>query len=269
MFQNLETTIEKSASMLAINEQVGRIITLINLEKDIFPQKSIEQEVANLVDLLKIRVQDKSVEAAANSVLEPVFDLRFSLLEWLGEQDKGMNDYLEGFAKHISVNLQLSPYSNLAKTVATVMFALEQITSPLLNAHPNLLENARAEIQQKKPDYDTLKSFALHPSPQIQYVKKWIDASLQIEVGLILSDLVLTNQIEFPKERVKTELIDFLMTTIVRYGAYSVFTGFWTPANDDLSTLTNRMKILSATIELDNNLFQETSKEGFFNLVNN
>ena len=255
--------------MIAINEPIGRFVALANIEKDIFSQKSIEQDVANLVDLITIRIKDKSIDDVANNLLENIFDLRFDLMEWLSNNDKDLNFYLKNLSKHISVNLQLAPYSNLAETISSVLLAYETIVSPIFESLQNSFEVILRDIQKNRPEYDTFKIFSLHPSPQVRYLKNWIDSSLQLEVGIILADLILTDQIHISKKRIKSELIEFLYSKITKFGAYSIFTGFWTPDPDDISNLTNRMKILSSTLELDNKSFYKTSKEGFFKIINN
>ncbi len=255
--------------MIVINEPIGRFVAFANLEKDLLHHKSIEHDISNLVDLISIRSKDKSIEVVANSLLENIFNLRFELIEWLANREKDQNDYFTAINNYISVNLQLSPYSNLAETISTVLLAYENIVAPTFKNIPNTFNEIRENIRKNRPEYDTFKLLSLHPSPQIKYLKKWIDASLQLEVGIILSDLILTNQTQFPKKRIKSELITFLCDSITKFGAYSIFTGFWKPASDDISDLTNRMKILSATTELDNNLFYKTSQDGLFNLINN
>lgn len=255
--------------MIAINEPIGGFVALVNLEKDILSQQSIESSVANLVDLIKIRIQEKSIEEVANSLLENIFDLRIDLIEWLAGNDKNLKNYFESLEKHISVNLQLSPFSNLAETISTVLLAYDKIVSPLFKPLSSSFNNLLEELNKNKPEYHTFKLFALHPSPQIKFLKDWIDASLQLDVGLILSHLILTDQINFSKKRIKPELIEFLCSKIIRFGAFSIFTGFWSPASDDLSKLTNSMKILVATMELDNKSFYRISKEDFFKLIHN
>lgn len=255
--------------MLTTNEPIGGFIALINLEKDILPQKSIKQDVADLIDLLIIRIKSKSVEEVANSLLENVFDLRIDLIEWFDNNDKDLNFYLGILNDHISVNLQLAPFSNLAETISSILLAYEKIVSPIFKTPPKSFDGISEHIQKNRPTYNTLELLSSHPFPQIQYLKKWIDVSLQLETGIILTDLILTGQIQFPKKRIKSELIEFLYSAITKFGAYSIFTGFWIPDSDDISNLTNRMKILSATIELDNNSFYGTSKESFFKMVSN
>lgn len=255
--------------MLAVNEPIGRFIALANLEKDILLQKSIEQDIANLVDLITIRVKDKSIEEVANGLLESIFDLRFELIKWLAENKQGISNYLTIIDKHIAANLQLASFSKLAEAVSSVLLTYGNIVSPIFESQPNLFANIVTNIQENKPEYNSFKAFSHHPSPQVKYLKNWIDASLQLEVGLILADLILTKQIQFPKKRIKSELIVFLFDSITRFGAYSIFTGFWTPDSDNMSNLANRMKILSATLELENNIGYKTSKDAFFEMIEN
>ncbi len=255
--------------MIALKEPIGRFVAFANLKKDIFSQKSVRQDVEDLVDLITIRSQDDSVEDVANSLLENIFDLRIDVLEWLVDSGLDLQSFSDAMSKHISVNLQLAPYSDLAKAISAVLLAYEKIVSPIFENLSNSFKEMVGDIKKNKPEYETFKMLAFHPAPQISYLKNWVDASLQLEVGIILADLILTNQIQFGKRRIKNELINFLFSTITKFGAYSIFTGFWMPDADDVSDLTNSMKILSATIELDNKMAYKTSKDAFFKMVNN
>ena len=122
-------------------------------------------------------------------------------------------------------------------------------------------------------EYQTLKELSRHPSPQIRSLKNWVDASLQLELGIILADLILTEQIQFPKARIESELIAFLEDTIMQFGAYSIYTGYWKPNSDDVSNSTNSMQILWAKIELENDDLEsdepvyQTTKKGLYNLL--
>ncbi|HMQ49103.1 MAG TPA: hypothetical protein PKA00_16615 [Saprospiraceae bacterium] len=255
--------------MVAINEPIGGFVALANLEKGLFAQRSIEQEVANLVDLISIRIKEKSVEEVADSLFEKLFDLRIDLIKWLLESKKDLNYYLASLNKHITVNLQIAPYSDLAETISSVLLAYKKIITPLFESLPLSLEGFVESIQKGKLEYDTFNLFSIHPSPQIRSLKNWIDLSLQLDLGLILANLILTDQVQIPKKRIKSEIVEFLLSKITKFGAYSIFTGFWIPDADDHSILTNRMKIFSATLELDNKIFYRTSKEGLLKMVNN
>ncbi len=117
------------------------------------------------------------------------------------------------------------------------------------------------------PDYTMLEWLALHPAPKIQSLKKWIDSSLDLEFGVIVADLILRKHIDFSQERIES-LIQFLKTSLTKYGAYSMFTDFWQPDEADDSPLVNRMKILYATIELDHKIYHKTTSQELQELLN-
>lgn len=254
--------------MLAFNKPIGRFIALANLEKDIIPENIISQRVSDLVDLITIRVKEQPIEDVSESLLERVFDLRYELIEWLVDNNKDFNFILETINENISVNLQLAPYSELAKTITKVLMAYEKILSPIASNLPISMDTVFNSNQNAKLSYGALDIFSNHPLPQIRTLKDWMDASLKMEMGLILSDLVLTEQVKFSKKRVETELIEFLYSSITKFGAYSIFTGFWKPAEEDDSKLTNRMQILCGTIELDNQQYTTMTKDDLMNMLN-
>lgn len=145
------------------------------------------------------------------------------------------------------------------------MLNYEKITSPNIE---NFSQHIKEIQHNEKPEYQTLKALSRHPSPQIRSLKNWIDASLQLEVGIIVAGLILTEQIPFPQERIESELIDFLEDTIMQFGAYSIYTGYWKPNSDDDSASTNSMQILWAKIEMDNgDPVYQTTKRGIYNLL--
>ncbi len=254
--------------MLAVNNPIGKIVVWTHLQKDNLPQKSIEQSVADVVDLLTVRVVQNPVEEVANSLIERIFDLRWEIISWLADDLEFFNNYLEELNTHISKNLQLVPYSDLANAVASSLLSYENITAPYLE-ETDALEGALKKAQTNKPDYNVIKQLELHPGPQVKYLKSWFDASLKMEVGIILADLILTNQMQFPEKRIQEELIDFIYSTITKFGAYSIITGFWKPSTEDTSNLTNRMKILAATIELDNQAPNPISSQAFTKILHN
>lgn len=255
--------------MLAINEPIGRYIALANLERNLF-HKSIEEDVTDLVDLIRIRIKDKPVDQVADSLLESMFKLRLDLIQWLANNNKETSSYLNSLNEHTAVNLQLAPFSSLAEAISVVLLSYEKIILPIFESTPDSFKDIFEEIKNNKPNYDSFKMLSLHPSPRVKYLKNWIDASLQFDIGLIISDLVMTEQIKFPKKRISVELTEFLYNTITRFGAYSIFTGFWTPDPADTSNMVNRMKILCATIEMDNNLsYQVSSQEAFYKMLHN
>jgi hypothetical protein len=256
--------------ILATKEPLGRIIALAKIDDKIFPQKALEQKAENLIDLIIIRINSKSIEEVSESLLQEIFELRLDVIELLLEESEHLNKYWDFLGQYISVNLQLAPYSSLSSTISSVLLSYEEITSPILT---KILGNSTKEILDgfkiNRPSYASLNHLAFLPSAQLKYYKKWIDASLQFELGLILSDLILTGQVKISNERIENELVNFLQKIIIRFGAYSIFTGFWTPSESNLSNTVNSMKILAATIELDNKISTKVSKDSLFEMINN
>lgn len=256
--------------MITTSEPIGRFVALLNLEKDIITDKSVRRSIEDIVDLLKIRLTDKSIEEVSESLMKQVFELRFEIIEWLAHENKSIREYFELINEKIAYNLQAALFSELSSTVSDSLLAYEKIASPIFDKMGiDNFENFIEAIQDQKPNYETINMFTLHPSPRIKYLKNWIDSSLEFEVGLIISELVLIGQIKMSKARVKNELIRFINKTTVRYGANSIFTGFWIPDEKDNTKLINNMRILAATFELDNNIYYKTSKDDLSKLINN
>lgn len=255
--------------MLATREPLGRFIVQAHSEKGLISKPIVMQEIDDLIDLIKIRIQNKSISKIAETFHEKIFELRFDIIEWFADQNKSVSEYLLRINQEIANKLQISPYSDLAASVVLTWEGYEKVFSSITEKlNIDNFEQYCEELSKSKPTYETIKLHAYHPSPQIQYYKKWIDASLDIDFALILSDLILTDKIKLSEDKI-IELIQFLKDTTIRYGAYSIFTGAWEPDIDDTSNLTNRIKVLAATIEMDNKIYYKISKEGLYNLIQN
>ena len=252
--------------MLGASKSVGEIIVLASLEKEILTRKSLRQSVEDLLDLIKTRVKNKPIEEVAQSLLDNMFRVRHEVLQWFSAKDLNLNDYFGVLNEQIASNLRMAHFSDLSKSLSNVLLAYENILSPIVTRFSPDIQESFSDIKDFNVEYDMIKLLSLHPSPRISYVKKWVDASLSFEVGIILADLVLTNQVKLSKKRIKGELVDFLWDGIVRFGAYSIFTRFWTPPDDDLGNLTNSMKILAAKFEMDNGIYHTVTKEELFEM---
>jgi hypothetical protein len=250
--------------MITLKEPVGRLIVLAHNQKNMIAQSHMEQSVEDLIDIITIRLLTKTVAAVSESVLERIFDLRFEVIEWLAAENTTISDFQSVINQAIVHNLGLSEHTELSKMLVLVLNSYDKIITSVIEKVG--VEPFNTMIQSEKPSYKAIELISLHPSPQIQYLKKWVDASLKIEFGLIVADLVLTKQILFESHRIQ-ELILFLKETIVQYGAYSIFTNFWEPDEHDTTKMTHLMEILAATIELEHKIGYKTTKNQFFNLI--
>ena len=100
--------------MIATSEPIGRFIVLAHNKKGVISKSSLDKEIEDLVDIIKIRLQNKSIEAVSESILDKIFELRFDFIEWLATENHSLDEYLEKINEEITQNLQLSVYSDLA-----------------------------------------------------------------------------------------------------------------------------------------------------------
>ena len=234
--------------MFVANQITGDFIVLAN-RNNISRYDSISESFNNLIDLARIRVKEKTIEEVANSLLEPLFNLRGQLYRQEGRK-KFINLFQEGVTKELANKIQLSAYSELADTVSKVLMAYGDIAMPIFSSLKKYEEGTNTSTTNIK--YSVLKDISAFPLPTFKYFKKWADAFLQFEAGLIIADLVQTGRIRIPKRRIKTELIEFLYDSITRFGAYAILLKIWKPNEEDMPNLTNRMRILSTAIQFNN-----------------
>jgi hypothetical protein len=87
---------------------------------------------------------------------------------------------------------------------------------------------------------------------------------------LVIADLVIANEINLTENQINDSLIPFLKQSITYFGAYSIFTRFWTPKNVNENQLMINTKILASTLELDfGNKHKLVSAEIFQNMLQN
>ena len=198
--------------MITTRKPIGRLFVLANNQKGIIYKSSIENDIENLIDIIKIRVVENELDAVSENLLSKIFDLRFEVLEWLAINKKDFNEYFEIINKEVAQKCQVEEYSKLFNNIIDVLEIYENIVLPIVAeiGFNDLINN----LLEHKPNYDTIKMLSYLPQSQIKFFKNWIDASLKLEFGLIVSDLVMTKQIKFTKSRINKELIEYLNNTI-------------------------------------------------------
>ncbi|MEM6265153.1 MAG: hypothetical protein AAGI38_21800, partial [Bacteroidota bacterium] len=136
-----------------------------------------------------------------------------------------------------------------------------------VNQVPHTFTKLAEEAGHKWISYNFLEYFTYLPAPQFKYFKNWVDASLQFDLAIITSDLVLTGQSKLSPPRIENELIPFLNNSLTRFGAYAILMDVWVPNLDDDSVLINQAKILAATVRLDEDRGTSMSLESFQKMV--
>lgn len=252
--------------MLVTEKPIGRYIAY-TYNQQIHKLQSIDnQKIGDLIDLIKVGVQRRSIEDIAVEFREKIFRLKFGLMKSVAAHQSGISVYLNNINQKIDHDIQSVPHRNLATAVS--LFLDEKIFSTNNSKfNTDNLEIFLKNANGNTPDYRMLEWFTFHPAPKIQSLKAWIDSSLDLELGLIVADLILSKHIDFSENRIEL-LIQFLNSSLTKYGGYSMFTDFWQPDETDDSPLVNRMKILCATIEMDYKIYHKTTSKELQELLN-
>lgn len=253
--------------MLILESPTANFISRFSLDKIGNNESPLQNNIEKLVDLIIARSEDRKIEEVANGLKEDIFNLRFDILEWLVSEGKDKNDYFKALDTHITVNLRLSHFSKLAQAVGNVLLLYRTVA--LQSFEGISLKEHSYSIRNEKPTYSTLEMLSGHPNPRTKFIKNWVDSSVHLDIGLILADLILCDRIRLTQEKINQELIPFLDHTIIHFGAYSIFTGYFTPVDYNKNSDINRMYILATTLELNNSKFQKRNLQQIETILNN
>lgn len=193
----------------------------------------LRQEADDLIDLLHFRLQQQPITTVAPTLKAPLYELRIKVLEWLLHRPS-LAQRWHTTSPMAAIEVEWQLYQEIVNN------AWQKNFGELLAAY---------ETPPALPSYATLTLLLTHPSPHIHALKHWLDASLLWELALIATTLPTSQQLN--DSRIYEEILPFLQQQLVQFGAYSIFTLFWTPAPTDTRALVNDMTILAATLELE------------------
>jgi len=233
------------------------------LEHNNLKASSLETQMQNLIDLIKIRIKDNPIESVAPGLLVNVLEVRNEFIQWI-YTNSSFDDYLIKMNQVVALEVQKSPFSLLDKKKSEYLLLFSEITTNLLNnIDHEITDNIDVSL-----DYNTINKLKSFPSPDLKYLSELINASLEFDFALILSDLVMDKKVSLSKTRIKEELIPFLRAGVVKFAANSVQLGLWMPDEDDYSSLINRVMIVASTIELDKAKSTVMTKDELLEFIN-
>ena len=223
------------------------------------------------MDILRSRVQHKNFQELSESLYERMFNLRFEAVRWFVQENLSFREMLQLLENKINDQTRKPKLHKLGAAVQLVLQQYKRIVAQYLeNVDFQNLRKLTDAISEEKPDYDFFRLLELHPDNRVKFIKKWLDQSLSLETGLVIAELYILGEIEMPARKIDEELIPFLQQTLTRFGAYSMFTGFWTPENPNEDQQTTNMKIFASTLELDfGNKNKQVQAESFYQLLQN
>lgn len=258
--------------MLTTSYPAGKIIALAAVEnKELFTPDA-QQTIEDLVDLIVVRSTKKSIGSVFKGLKPKLWDARVAAIDFMTAQGLDTKKYFQYTNAMQAEKIQLSPYSRIAEKTAEVIDAYSDIALAFFKSL-NEVADGKDPFEmisegREALDYDQIsKIFGSHPAPEIRAVKKWIDASLQIDFSLIFADLVVAEEVKLTDKQISNTLLPFIDQAIVRYGAYSIYTKAWKPDSADYRPLVNRMKIMASMFSMDGGDGENLTIDSFEKMV--
>lgn len=231
---------------------INQITHLSNIPPGVSKTR-LDRKVDNLIDLIKLRIGSFSMDHLADSLREQVMDLRVFIVK--NFEEISTLEYASGLNEYITDNIH-STYSELAETAAEVLLAQEKIFGAVEytmggETFGQIINYDLDEIKNRFPTFN--RPFAA--------IRKWVDKSLDIELALLISQMVLNNEIQLKKGKLK-ELTSFMINTISSCGGHAIYLGIWEPDVNDDSRITRNMEMLASIYGVDYSRGYRINQEG-------
>lgn len=212
--------------MLATSVSISKIVVDLPkfkefLKAELSFQKLLDVVVGYIKDHYSCAPNKMMAFAEKEEALSLMYDLRVKVLEWAIENKIDLNTYVaSAYEKSLEAAYlrQKHPLLNQTLHVVYEIFGSVISTASFKYSLKNF-DAVRAVTEQLEFSYTTLKVLELMPLPKLRYLKKVLDESLKLEIGLILSELINIGEIQAAQAQIEMELIPFLKDTIIRFGA--------------------------------------------------
>ena len=235
--------------MLQTQSPIGKLILLTYKEPNLLENSILKEKVENLIDLIKFKTQTRGIAHTASTLQNDLFEIRIELLSVLLKESNLLKRFEEIILQQISNKYYLTgEHKKLGQRIADSLEVYFKIFSHLSVIISKEIANNSIDSSQI-PSLTNLRSLlTLQPQPtkEIENYISWVEASLNFDYALIVSDLIFFDSLTLNKT-VIIELEAFIKKSITDFGAYSMLTNFWHPEVDDESSLIRNIKIIAAT----------------------
>ena len=193
-------------------------------------------QLDELIDIIKARLFISDLEKVSTSLLPKLFKIRLDLIRTVNT--------LEIFEE------VLEETDTLVEEIPNKQFAIiirdfQSISKHIIN-NPNPLPEI--DLSKLEISYETLKYLSTR-IPSFFHVKDMTDASLKVEFGIIVNDLLENNEINTNQEQLNEKIIPFIRSALSDFGINAILANLWNPTNFELNNPTfNRMKIKASII---------------------
>ncbi len=253
--------------MIQSQSPIGKFIFLAYEEPNFINNSSLREKVENLVDLIKIKTQTRGIEDASKSLQNELFEIRIECLNLLLEKPDLLVLYEKRILEEITNKFYVTGvHKKLGQTIADALEIYFKIFSHFSEIISNKIPANSLKINEI-PSLNGLKNLhLLQPSKDVENYITWLEASLNFDYALIVSDLIFKNRIHIKQHQVQ-QLELLIKKSIVDFGSYSIVTNLWHPDLEDESQLMRNIKIKAAIVEIENGRTISIPSEALYQFI--
>lgn len=256
--------------MVFTQSPIAKLIYYTYQEPTVFGDFAFNENLENLIDLIKFRTQTKGIEYTSQSLQNELFDIRIELLEFLLEKPEILKGFEGRIIQEIANKFYLSGgHKKLGQLVADSLDVYIKIYSHLTAMISVGLINMKPPSKSDMPSLNGLKNLlSLQPNKDLENFIIWLESSISFDYALLVSEFIFNGELKLKANEI-TQLESFLKKTIIDFGTYSIIAGVWTPDVDDELQLIRNIKIKAATKEIESGKVLSYSNEALQELILN
>ncbi len=263
-------TRHKFKKMFQSQSPIGEFILYVYKERAHVGNTHLKQRIENLIDLIKFRTLKKGFKYTSRSLQDELFEIRLELIDYLLYDPNLFSSIEERIAAEISRKYYfLDSNKELVTAVADSLEVYYKIYSKFSNEISEQINSISTIQKQDIPSLNSFKNMLkLFPSKELEYYLLWLESSLIYDYYIITAELIFNDAFKPHKSDI-LELSSLIKKSIVDFGTYAVFLGFWKPEIDDEIQLIRNIKIKAAVLEIENKRSSRYSLEGLKEFINN
>ena len=221
-------------------------ILLIHTYQDILDIHSsvLREKIENFVNLAKCRTEKNGVLDSVVSLKEEMFYIRLEFVKLFNLS----NEYFKNLDNSITKKIWTTysnpfRYKSLNEAIVVCLKTYFKVVTPIISRVGKDFANTGKLFIPENVNYHTLDALvAMYSGDMFLKFKQWLDASLIFDFALILSELILNEELKLKKQQIDI-LVKLLKSSIEDFGFLSSLFGAWTPDSEDEEQIIRNIKI--------------------------
>lgn len=220
----------------------------------------VKGKITELVERIIAQVRQDGVEATLPHFRGELFQVRLKVLKLCSLQDaiKDVQQFTNEGLNSKENGLDKGRYQGVDKALADAFVRslgtyLKVCNGIVRGVGVQNLSRATEEVtsSSESSNYEGIKESLLNAvpwNPSTRAILGFLDASLDLDIGGILAELILEKEIRIPNKE-KKALSELLLRSAEEFGVHASFLRLWRPAADDEEQIVRNIKIRNAYID--------------------